>query len=645
MQGLLGDALGLSSSSSSGGGLEKKKKKMAPPKRRLGEMLCAKEQREVLHEEAETEEVEIEAIPEEEFDEVVKGSDLQTVVWEACARGKLGVLACGLKHASFDLSLLERCEPETGRRALHACAGAGSEPGVRMLLRAGADPNGRTAEGKGAKSPLQVAAQCGHYQCCRALLGTRGCRVDARASDGRTALHFAAEAASLETVRELFKAKRTKGFVEARDDDGRTPLHHACASLSYPVARELLNAGADRHALDAASRTPLDVARRAGAAPKLEKLLENDLLDDFDDEVRSLDEEAKKWEWVLVDRSGRMVETRRRKVALFRTAAAATKWAARLEIPSTITPARPPSGETVPPARAPARVARLEALLATVACERVPGDDDDDAAATAVEDPLWAEFTKRSKLNKESGLDVELQDALETLRRAERRVRDLRAEADEATAVAEMRELALVTIFAECQGLEAKIKAHEAALGVAPRGPDLLRTARTLADARHPAARDDADPGRFAAACAALVDDPQPLLRDTKETVWGPLKKTTPKLLRRPGSDADLDRTAEAPSDDPVPSDGVDSPVVVVPPPDPPDEEALLRELERELAAAGVRRHEKAAKLLDDEELTWPQLRAVFALSGPDGLKRTLAPIGLTAGAMASIEIRLASLS
>lgn len=699
--------------------------------------------------------VSLDLVDEAEFEEMVSVRELQALLWDACKAGRLGVLARVLGHSAFAANMLESIEPETGRGALHMASSAGSEPCVRMLLRSGADSNRRTAESAGWKSALHVAALAGHWQCCRALLVRGGARIDARTPDGRTALHLAAEADSPYTVRELLRHARH--LVEARDNDGRSPLHLACAVASLECSRLLIQAGAERAASDAAGRSPLDVATVAHAKPKLLKLLKGPTLFEDDDapekQEDTLDEETLKWCWLLVDDSGKMVETRSRRVALFRSVAEAWRWAANL--PADDSPSKTPTSaqpfRLQRPKRQPARIKDVGVLLRDAPCERVEVEQHD------AEDRAWADFIKRAKIAKEKGQASQELDALEQLRDAQKAVAKLRTQADEAQAEGEMHELALVSLFASCQRLEAAIHAHEAALCVSPKGPTLLATARKLADAHHPAARDDADPARYAAACAALLNDSQfkgaaftPDAAPPKKANLGPtaalsnanhqLPRTTvrsharritpsppPELppsqpIHRPSPPAEPTQPQEPPhvqqqgpkpgatmssslpeltpaqqlaatASRPLPETPIPPPLVhtsddearsrppevLVAPPvhapsenrteetvgeqrhtqpgaavttgqqdddhDDDDDVELLRELEHELAAAGVRRHAKAARLLHDEEITWSQLRAVFALSGPDGIKRTLGPLGLTAGALTSIEIRLTSLS
>lgn len=648
------------------------------------------------------------AMDEEEFEEVIRGRELQEVIWDASS-GKLGVLRRALMHGDFHMEMLEAVEPDSGGKPLHIAAQAGSEPAVRTLLNAGADPNGRTSEAKCCRAALHVAAAAGHWQCCRAL-ASKGARAEARTTDGRTALHFACEAGSEPTVKELLRAARRA--IEARDDDGRSPLHSACAAASSACVRALVTSGADKFAKDAFGRTPLDVVLLAPASrdrKRMERLLApTDLLNEEEEEDDEVDEETLRWCWLLVDISGKMVETKDRKVAVFDSAAAASRWAAALPDGNDGPANKGPAFASQQQLRVPARIARIEAFVAEVPSQRVQ-----DPAES--EDAIMLEFQRRTQQNKEKGVEADHTAVLDELRDAEKALADARASADEAAAQVDAREATLLTVFASCQRLEAAIKQHEAALKKAPRGADLLATARALADAHHPAARDDADPARFAAACAALVDtDPNQFRRPPPQQVVHQPQPQRPRVVsppprlvspprhhevvadppledRRPHFVADppledrrphfvanppvedrrphfvaarpledrrsqlvADRPLEdrRPHDRPVENRGRPqlAPETKEPPPDDEDDDddeedlALLQELETELAAAGVKKHAKAARRLHAEELTWGQLRTVFSLSGPDGLRRNLAPLGLTAGALTAIENHLASL-
>jgi len=204
--------------------------------------------------------------------------------WRAAKQGNLAMLHALEEEAEEEeeeeLLEVERPDPETGWCALHFAAGeAGSAAATTLLLDTfGADPNTRTSEFLGLRSPLHVAASRGHYQCCDVLL-KRNARADARAADGRTALHCAAAAASGPTVRLL--ARVTKN-VDCRDDNGQAPLHLACIEASPDCVEALLRFGADPRSHDASGRSPFDLLMKVSHshsqdATKVAKLLGEDL--------------------------------------------------------------------------------------------------------------------------------------------------------------------------------------------------------------------------------------------------------------------------------------------------------------------------------------------------------------------------------
>ncbi|KAJ1458652.1 hypothetical protein M885DRAFT_91777 [Pelagophyceae sp. CCMP2097] len=203
------------------------------------------------------------------------------------------------------------------------------------------------------------------------------------------------------------------------------------------------------------------------------------------------DDEALNWKWIAINAEGKMLETARRDVALFRSRVAAAKWAARVC----------PSEFTVSEL---ARGAR-GAFERDVRSQRVQGDADDELAAALEDDPVWVEFRRQAARTREGGTDADARAALAALRDAEDELSKLESEADEARCEADMHELALVEMFSRCQHAEAANADHAAALRASPHGEALREGCRRLAELRHPAAAPDADPARLAAAAAALL--------------------------------------------------------------------------------------------------------------------------------------------
>ncbi len=99
-----------------------------------------------------------------------------------------------------------------------------------------------------------------------------GADVDARQTDGATALHWAAYRDELETVRRLLAAGAAPSVANRA---GVTPLALASVAGNAEMIRALLAAGADPNEHQANGETPLMLAARTGTAEALEVLLEH----------------------------------------------------------------------------------------------------------------------------------------------------------------------------------------------------------------------------------------------------------------------------------------------------------------------------------------------------------------------------------
>ena len=164
-----------------------------------------------------------------------------------------GVLALILAHAAVDgpgkLQYALQCQSVKGtaksgfaRRSDHLILDAGSSAldfacihgaveCAELLLRAGADPNARTARLCGLPEgsfvcALDLAACAGHLGVIRVLLRA-GAKVNTRNIYGWAPLHWAAEYAHYDVVRLLLLAGADP---DATDKDGRTALIWAMAS-------------------------------------------------------------------------------------------------------------------------------------------------------------------------------------------------------------------------------------------------------------------------------------------------------------------------------------------------------------------------------------------------------------------------------
>jgi truncated hemoglobin YjbI len=139
-----------------------------------------------------------------------------------------------------------------GRTLLHDASAQGNVGIVELLLRLGADPNGKTS---GGHTPLYcVANECcvtGGGNVVRALVRA-GAHVDARSDAKRcTALHMAARRGNTEIAEALVDCGAD---INARDKAGDTPLQRAKNCRKAGVASLLVSRGAD-------IRLPLSVTR------------------------------------------------------------------------------------------------------------------------------------------------------------------------------------------------------------------------------------------------------------------------------------------------------------------------------------------------------------------------------------------------
>ena len=155
-------------------------------------------------------------------------------------------------------------------RALLDATRRGDLTAVRALLKEGADAN--AAQGDGL-SALHLAAQQGHTEITKALLGA-GAKVDAKTRIGDyTPLHLASTGAHLTVVRALLAAGADPRSVTT--NSGVTPLHMAARALDGElVVRALLEKGAPINARElSAGQTPLMFAASFGRTATVRELL------------------------------------------------------------------------------------------------------------------------------------------------------------------------------------------------------------------------------------------------------------------------------------------------------------------------------------------------------------------------------------
>jgi ankyrin repeat protein/truncated hemoglobin YjbI len=141
-----------------------------------------------------------------------------------------------------------------GQTLLHEAAGAGEAELAAVLIRSGADPDAKEAEGH---TPLYRAVT---GQVARVLLAA-GAAADVSSGPTKgTPLHQAARRGCVPVAQALLDHGAT---IDARDSKGQTPLRRAVNCRQLQIVRLLVRHGADPHAKDRRGVTPLEVARTA----------------------------------------------------------------------------------------------------------------------------------------------------------------------------------------------------------------------------------------------------------------------------------------------------------------------------------------------------------------------------------------------
>ena len=403
----------------------------------------------------------------------------QERLWSAAEAGKLELL----RAACAERVDLDARRPADGLAALHLACLKGSDGAVATLLRAGAAVQAPDAAGR---TPLHAAAASDCANCCFALQKWGGAdfAIDATDRDGRHALSLSAESGACRGVEELL---RMGASVTLKDKAGRTALHYACIDGNAEVAALLVDHQADPDAEDDHQRTPRSVALDLGRANVL-RALDGERPSTTEDLAQA---EATKWRWVVVDEQGTLVETNERRVAVFRSRASAAKWASAL-----------PDFQVCE-----LKESALFEFDTKVQHDRIDGGADEARRFEAEEDPVMAEFRRQETSKATSGARADERQALDELKAVEKKLDAFARRADEARAIADMCEHAVVDVFARSHGLERSLEALKSELSSQPRGADLLASLERLSERGHPASKPGADPRRLAAAAAELVSD------------------------------------------------------------------------------------------------------------------------------------------
>jgi hemoglobin len=141
-----------------------------------------------------------------------------------------------------------------GQTLLHDAAMAGETELAAVLIRSGAAPDAREAEGH---TPLYRASTGDVVH----VLLAAGATVDVVSGPTRgTALHQAARRGSVSVAQALLDRGAT---VDARDAKKETPLRRAVNCRQIEIVRLLIRHGADPHTADRRGVTPLRAARTA----------------------------------------------------------------------------------------------------------------------------------------------------------------------------------------------------------------------------------------------------------------------------------------------------------------------------------------------------------------------------------------------
>lgn len=191
-------------------------------------------------------------------DEPLKVDEPTTVFNDSTAEGVQQLMKAGANVNAFD---------DERRTPLHRAAEGGKAEVVRALLQNGARVNAR---GMLDESPLHAAAGHGRPEATTELLNA-GADPNAKNMSGYTPLHTLVSGRSLwegHDVREASNLPRDYAKtariliehgakVEAKAEQGKTPLHFAASYGDFELVKVLVSAGASVHARAASGATAL----------------------------------------------------------------------------------------------------------------------------------------------------------------------------------------------------------------------------------------------------------------------------------------------------------------------------------------------------------------------------------------------------
>jgi ankyrin repeat protein len=161
---------------------------------------------------------------------------------------KLGDFDLVQRHLEKEPDALNQTDAEYGGTPLHWAAFKGHDAIAALLISMGANVG---ALNSGGRTPLAIALATGHAGVARLLNASEPLIIRAvRSGD-------------IAAVEELLTV-RPRAVRDADAKSAATALHWAAFRGQARIARYLLTKGADPQARNAASETPLDVARRAG---------------------------------------------------------------------------------------------------------------------------------------------------------------------------------------------------------------------------------------------------------------------------------------------------------------------------------------------------------------------------------------------